>query len=94
MIRDITIDQALIELKRAEKALLALREARKAVKVEQLAQMSSAPATNGDFSEQDIRAAMSAPFVSPYRKLRAINAAAKRASLDLTRKLADLRAGR
>lgn len=94
MIRDITIDQALIELKRTEKALLALREARKAVKVEQLAQMYAAPAGNGEFSEQDVQAAMSAPFVSPYRKLRAINASAKRASLDLTRKLADLRAGR
>lgn len=94
MIRDITIDQALIELKRTEKALLALRQARKDLVAESLAEMYSAPAGNGEFSEQDIQAAMSAAFVSPYRKLRPLNAAAKRASLDLTRKLADLRAGR
>lgn len=94
MITDLTIDQALIELKRTEKALLALREGRKALKVEQLAQMYAAPKGNGDFSEADVAAAMAAPFVSPYRKLRRLTAAAKRASMDLTCKLADLRAGR
>lgn len=68
MIRDITIDQALIELKRTEKTLLALRKARRA----------AANVRGGWVYDDQIRE----------------HAAAKRASLDLTHKLADLRAGR
>ena len=68
MILDITIDQALIELKRTEKALLALRKAR--------------------------RAGSSVRGAWVYNDQVREHAAAKRASLDLTHKLADLRAGR
>lgn len=64
MIKDQTIDQALIELKRTEKALLELRAARKA-----------------------------GPSFGRW-SLENEHSAAKRASMDLTRKLADLRAGR
>ena len=64
MITDLAIDQALIELKRFEKALLELRAERKTI---------------GKFR-----------LYPPSTK----NAAAKRASMDLTRKLAALRAGR
>lgn len=94
MITDLAIDQALIELKRTEKALTELRTARKEIKVQQLAAMYAVSNHAGEFSEQDVAAAMAAPYVSPYRKLRPLNAAAKRASMDLTRKLAALRAGR
>lgn len=94
MITDLAIDQALIELKRTEKALMELRTARKDIKVEQLAEMYAVHNHAGGFSEHDVAAAMAAPFVWPYRKLRPLNAAAKRASMDLTRKLAALRAGR
>lgn len=69
MILDITIDQALIELKRTEKALLALRRARKLSETDRVIE-------NGQWSCVPL------------------HSAAKRASLDLTRKLADLRAGR
>lgn len=65
MIKDQTIDEALIEIMRTKKALEALRKARK---------------------EADIR-------WLPKDQVKE-HAAAKRASLDLTRKLADLRAGR
>lgn len=68
MIKDQTIDEALIEIMRTKKALEALRKARK-----------DASARNIDWYHSD--------QVKEH-------AAAKRASLDLTRKLADLRAGR
>lgn len=68
MIKDKTIDEALIEIMRAKKALEALRKARK-----------------GTESSDGFR------FFQGAAKE---HAAAKRASLDLTRKLADLRQGR
>ena len=68
MIKDQTIDEALIEIMRTKKALEALRKAIKKV----------------DHSD-------GLWFLSDVVKE---HAAAKRASLDLTRKLADLRAGR
>lgn len=69
MIKDQTIDEALIELLRTKKALEALRSARKISDTDRFIE-------NGQWSTV------------------ALHAAAKRASLDLTRKLADLRAGR
>jgi len=66
VIKDQTIDEALIEIMRAKKALEALRKARK---------------------EYIGHGAEWYPNMPEC-------AAAKRASLDLTRKLADLRAGR
>lgn len=72
MIQDKTIDEALIELLRTQKALEALRKARKSVK--------------HDADEHQIN--------TGRWSCRNEHAAAKRASLDLTRKLADLRAGR
>jgi len=68
MIKDQTIDEALIEIMRTKKALEALRKARK---------------SDSEHPDQ-WRAFTQAKEHS----------AAKRASLDLTRKLADLRAGR
>lgn len=66
MIRDTTIDEALIEILRTKRALEALRRARK------------------DYREGSIGGGL---FLM-------LHAAAKRASMDLTRKLADMRAGR
>jgi hypothetical protein len=64
MIKDQTLDEALLEIMRTKKALELLRGSRKR-----------------------------GPSFGRYG-LSAEHAAAKRASLDLTRKLADLRAGR
>lgn len=94
MITDRTLDETLFELLRCQRALEALRVKRKEIKAEQFGEMYLAPKTNGEYLEADVAAALSAPFVSPCRKLRTLNAAAKRASMDLTRKLASLRAGR
>lgn len=94
MITDKTLDEALVELLRCKKALEVLRKARKKIIREQMAEMYKAPPGDGTYAEEDVRAALSEPFVSPYRRLAPQHAAAKRASLDLTRKLADLRAGR
>lgn len=66
MIKDKTIDEALIEIMRTKKALEALRRARKV------------PGMTTWYYSDQIKE----------------HAAAKRASMDLTRKLADLRAGR
>lgn len=70
MIKDSTLDEALIEIMRTKKALEALRKARKASSE----RMNGLPWWGCDQVKE--------------------HAAAKRASLDLTRKLADLRAGR
>lgn len=72
MIKDQTIDEALIEIMRTKKALEALRKARKGV-------------STGDLNP---------PERWDYRDQIKEHSAAKRASLDLTRKLADLRASR
>ena len=76
MITDHAIDQALIELKRTEYHLLALRSERRMALAE--GTVSCSAPGRGDWIY----------FRSKH------HAAAKRASLDLTRKLADLRAGR
>lgn len=68
MIKDQTIDEALIEIMRTKKTLEALRKVRKSFE-ERTDQWLPRDQTKE-------------------------HAAAKRASLDLTRKLADLRAGR
>jgi hypothetical protein len=70
VIKDQTIDEALIEIMRTKKALVALRKARKGAEI------------NG------VKGAWC--YVDQLKE----HSAAKRASLDLTRKLADLRAGR
>lgn len=74
MIKDQTIDEALIEIMRTKKALEALRKARKGVK--------------GTIGEMQVHGAWI--YTDQIKE----HSAAKRASLDLTRKLADLRAGR
>lgn len=76
MITDLTIDQALIELKRTEYHLMALRSERRMALAE--GKVGCSTPGRGDWSY----------FRSKH------HAAVKRASLDLTRKLADLRAGR
>lgn len=92
MIKDQTIDEALIEIMRTKKALEALRKARKSkttrcwnsscdvFQKDQPLAVHKCPACNQLVYEHGSE-------VAPH-------AAAKRASLDLTRKLADLRAGR
>lgn len=75
MIQDKTIDEALIELMRCQRALEKLRAARKDAKTGLM------PTVDSDHWS----------VVSQVTKE---HAAAERASLDLTRKLADLRAGR
>jgi len=76
MIKDQTLDEALLEIMRTKKALEALR---KAVK------------TSDAVYDADRKAGERFPH---YPSVVKEHAAAKRASLDLTRKLADLRAGR
>ena len=76
MIKDQTIDEALIEIMRTKKALEALRKARKKVSHDHAG-----------------RKYLNHEWVQ-MRECAKEHAAAKRASLDLTRKLADLRAGR
>jgi hypothetical protein len=71
MIKDSTLDEALVEVLRLKRALEALRAKRKR-----------------NFGEGLVRGCK---FYGVETKE---HAAAKRASLDLTRKLADLRAGR
>ena len=92
MITDKTLDEALFELLRTKKALEALRAERKSelrycplrVCPQHLKKMPN----ETDFCP-DCQSRM-ATSVSGYSR----HAAAKRATLDLTRKLADLRAGR
>lgn len=76
MIKDQTIDEALIEIMRTKKALEALRKVRKKAEAE----------------EDSVRRSNYQWRID--RHCQREHAAAKRASLDLTRKLADLRAGR
>lgn len=93
MITDLAIDQALIELKRTEYHLLALRSARRMVDRRCtahacLGRWVTVPAAHG--WECTLCNARMSALHRPIKE----HAAAKRASLDLTRKLADLRAGR
>lgn len=74
MIKDQTIDEALIEIMRTKKALEALRAAKRL--------------------GSDAEAARVLHGATGQWTITALHSAAKRASLDLTRKLADLRAGR
>ena len=92
MIQGHTIDQTLIELARTMKALKALRAARKAFKhrcIRYGCQMGA-----------DIQKGYKGNCIGCGEKLHPVyrpiteHAAATRASMDLTRKLADLRQGR
>ena len=74
MIKDQTIDEALIEIMRTKKALEALRRARRGTPLFVCTDYIPGAWHASDQVKE--------------------HAAAKRASLDLTRKLADLRAGR
>jgi hypothetical protein len=92
MIKDNTIDQALIEIMRCKKALETLRKARKGktkrcwrsacelYQADQPRERTKCAECNGPLYEHGSE-------VAPH-------SAAKRASLDLTRVLADLRQGR
>lgn len=93
MITDKTLDEALVELLRCKKALEALRRARKegdrrCINPGCFRQWRPVPFAIGDecvHCDSKMTLCLN-PIVQ--------HAAAKRASLDLTRKLADLRAGR
>lgn len=91
MIKDQTLDEAIVEAMRFVKAAKALRQRRKS---RRLGESYSAPRSNGDFSPEQVQAAMAAPYKAYVPSTPVEHAACKRASLDLTRKLADLRAGR
>lgn len=92
MITDKTLDEALVELLRCKKALEALRAERKA-------ELRYCPGWDCDSHRKKMSnetelcptcgCRMATSVSSPAR-----HAAAKRSSMDLTRKLADLRAGR
>lgn len=79
MIEDKTIDEALIEIMRTKKALEALRKARKAA-TETVRTESPTSVTSREYVH--------------HSECIKEHSSVKRASLDLTRKLADLRAGR
>ena len=93
MIKDQTIDQALIEIMRCKKALEALRTARKTSD-------RRCPNNSCKAAWQPKPFAIGEDCVHCKTKMTLCmnpvieHAAAKRASLDLTRKLADLRQGR
>lgn len=95
MIQDHTIDQTLIELARTMKALKALRAARKGVAKKGWCPIDGCkhflrdtPIDDGHCHECGEALIISSGIESPW------HAAATRASMDLTRKLADLRQGR
>lgn len=93
MITDKTLDEALVEAHRFIKAAKALRAKRKA---EQGIKLCDRPACSA-VNPIEVKACESCGGFSFYGGTRvdtAEHAACKRASLDLTRKLADLRQGR
>lgn len=93
MIKDQTIDEALIEIMRTKKALEALRKFRKTCD-------RRCPNNSCKAAWKPVPSAIGDECVHCDTKMTLCmnpvveHAAAKRASLDLTRKLADLRAGR
>ncbi|MNJ10706.1 hypothetical protein D3C77_48680 [compost metagenome] len=88
MITDKTLDEAIVEALRFVKAAKALRAARK--------EHRECEATKVAVREASIATSPTPvrPYIPSYPLCVAEHAACKRASLDLTRKLADLRAGR
>lgn len=91
MIQDHTIDQTLIELARTMKALKALRAARKAVKY--VCSNPNCSMYMEYLSKTPIKCKCGW-FGWTTSRIGTQHAAATRASMDLTRKLADLRQGR
>lgn len=91
MIKDQTLDEAIIEIARTLKALKKLRTKRKGPVVCLSPKCSKfhKPFDN-DLGQRCLCGDMLFPTFSEVKE----HAAAKRASMDLTRKLADLRAGR
>lgn len=92
MIKDQTIDEALIEIMRTKKALEALRKARKGdlycLRYSCVKYRKLIPQSHGKRCSE-----CGEPLYAAGTEVKQ-HAAAKRASLDLSRKLADLRAGR
>ncbi len=86
MITDKTLDEALVEVMRTKRALEALRDARKSPGQPFIE-------TYGPNKGKPFRKSNGDP-VLVYPSLGPMHAAAKRATLDLTRKLAQLRAGK
>lgn len=89
MITDKTLDEALVELLRTKRALEALRVAR-----HRGDRHCTNHTCNGYWKRMGDECVHCDTKMALYRQPIAEHAAAKRASLDLTRKLADLRAGR
>ncbi len=93
MIKDHTIDEALIEIMRCKKALETLRKERKTRDrrcINNCCDMAWRPMPFAIGDECPHCDSKMTPCMNPAAE----HAAAKRASLDLTRKLADLRLGR
>lgn len=95
MITDKTLDEALVEVMRCKRALEALRKARKRGDIVPAFRVCdnvdcllvNSPGPHGCYG-------CGGTELTVVRERNAIHAAALRASMDLTRKLADLRAGR
>jgi hypothetical protein len=92
MISDKTIDEALIEIMRTKKALEALRKARKGKTTR--CWNSSCDAFQKDQPLAVHKCQLCGELAYEHGSEAVAHAAAERASMDLTRKLADLRAGR
>lgn len=92
MIKDQTIDEALIEIMRTQKALEALRKARKGKT--KRCWRSTCELYQLDQPHDRVKCRECNEPLYEHGSGVMPHAAAKRASLDLTRKLADLRAGR
>lgn len=92
MIKDQTIDEALIEIMRTKKALEALRKARKGKT--KRCWRSTCELYQLDQPHDRVKCRECNEPLYEHGSEVMPHAAAKRASLDLTRKLADLRAGR
>lgn len=92
MITDKTLDEALVELLRTKRALEALRTKRKAAHKECWIPTCSNSRRPTGLDFEVCPTCGGRLFL--YAEDRQEHAAAKRATLDLTRKLADLRAGR
>ena len=93
MITDKTLDEALVELLRTKRALEALRAKRKAEEGVKICSSLNCHVVN-PVDAKTCESCAGAEFYGAIYPDRREHAAAKRASLDLTRKLAQLRAGK
>lgn len=92
MITDKTLDEALVELLRCQRALEALRKERKAE--HKYCPLRTCKNHLQKFNTEESRCVLCGYALATSVSGPTLHAAAKRASMDLTRKLAALRTGR